>query len=474
MESDDKESPGVDSSGDDASAKSKRPSRVIDLEAEEVEIGENAEVTPGQGGDDEADAPDRGTEADEDAISAKASARAPRQRTKPSDIKGFVTHLAAGLAGGLIGVIGAGVALDRLPLNALRGGPRDAAPAMEKFERRLNALDARLAEQAKSVMAVSQRKDPGDSAALKAFGSRLDALEARREAPAPDLKPLTDRLEKLEDTLKTLRASGAEEGATGLARSAALTGKIDEVSQELERRAASLGQEIAELRRALAARVSKQDDANESLAALVKTRLEALESKITKLASRPASPAAQTGSRRDGAALALAFEILRRTIDRGEPFSVPMKALEKAAPAGLDLSALGAHASAGIRTDGALLATLAPALRAARRAEARPAGDTFLDRLVSNARSVVRVRRIGPAEGTSAAAVLSRMETHMEAADLAGALRQGEGLSGAALKSLQPWLETARAQRAVKEKLAEIERGLLAGLQSGRSADNSR
>ncbi|GBE44468.1 MAG TPA: hypothetical protein ENH05_04485 [Rhizobiales bacterium] len=480
MKGDDKDPPGADSKKDGAPGKPKRPSRVIDLEAAEVEVEDQPDGAPGQGGDDGTGTPERGAEAGATSVprvggsSAGASSGAPRQRTKPSDIKGFVTHLAAGLAGGLIGVIGAGVALDRLPLDAARGAPPDTAPAIEKFEQRLNALDARLAEQAKSILAARQGEASANGEALKTLQQRLAALESRPEAPPPDLQPLTDRLEKLEGTLKTLQASGGEDGASGLAQSAALTGKIAEVSQQLERRAAALGQEIAGLKSALEARVPRQGEGSESLALLVETRLEALENSIAKLASRPPPPPAQTSSRSDGAALALAFEILRRTIDRGEPFGAQLKALEEAAPAGLDLSALAAHASAGIPTDGALLAALALALRAARQAAAGPEGDTFLDRLVSNARSVVRVRRLGPAEGTSAAAVLSRMEAHMEAADLAGVLRQGEALSGAALKSLQPWLEKARAQRMARAKLAEIERGLLAGLQSRRGADKSR
>ncbi len=456
MKSDDKDRPGVDANGDGVSDKSKRPSRVIDLEAAEVETGT----------EDEAEKPDRDAGTDATSVprtgpgAAKARAAPPRRRAKPSDIRGFVTHLAAGLAGGLIGVVGAGVALDRLPLGAPGRAAPETARAIEQFGQRLTALDARIGEQAKTVEAASQ------GGALKALQERLAALEGRPEPEAPVLQPLNERLEKLEATLKLLQAQGGEEGASGLARSAALTGKITEVSRELEQRISSLKEELAAAKAAFDTRAVSPGASNE--------RLEALESRVTKLAARPAAPSAQTPSRGNGAAPALAFEILRRTIDRGAPFAAQLSALEQAAPAGLDFSALAARAGDGVPADGALLAALAPALKDARRAAARSGADTFLDRLVSNARSVVRVRRIGQAEGPGAAAVLSRMEAHMRAGDLPGVLKQGDALSGAALKSLQPWLGKARAQRAVKAKLTEIGRGLLAGLQAGPGTEKGR
>lgn len=473
MASDETKSPGIDSNQDDAAGKPKRPSRVIDLEATEVETSEE----PDKPDLDKNPDPKEFKRGGKSARSKKASRPTPPQRTKPSELKGFVTHLAAGLAGGLIGVIGAGMALDRLPRDDVKGAQQVTSQDLQNIGQRLDALDASLAEQAKSGAAAGAAEDAVADArrALNRMEARLEFVETRPESAVPDLKPLKDRLDQLEETLETLQSAGAQEGASGLAQSAALTGKIADVSRKLARHIALTGQEISELKSAMDARLSAQEgEGNEGQISALVSRLERLEKKITELASRPAALPVQGSGRAKSAALALALEILRRTVDRGEPFGGQLDAVEKAAPDGVDLSVLAGHAGAGVSTDASLLAELAPALRSARAAAAGPAGDTFLDRLVSNARSVVRVRRLGSAEGTHADAVLSRMDTHMRAADLAGVLRQGEDLSGAALRSLEPWLEKARARNKVKSALAEIERDLLAGLQSGPGAGKSR
>ncbi|MFQ5626900.1 MAG: COG4223 family protein, partial [Methyloligellaceae bacterium] len=360
---------------------------------------------------------------------AKPSASPPPQRTKPSDVKSFITHLAAGLAGGLIGVIGVSIALDRLPIDQTEDGPPGKPQAIQQFEQRLDALDARLSEQAKSIAASSQVSSQADGPnigeALTKLDARITAQENKPAAAADDLQTLKSRLEKLEDTLKTLQASGGDDGASGVAHG-------------------------------------------------LEDRLAALENNIAGLASRPPARGVQDSPDSAGAALALAVASLRRAIDRGEAFSGQMTSLKQIAPAGLDLSTLSKHAGAGVRTDAALLSELAPALKAAREAAARSDDDTFLDRLVSNAQSVVRVRRIGPADGESADAVLSRMEAHMKAADLAGVLSQAESLSGPALESLQPWLGKAKAKRSVQGNLEQLEQGLLAGLHPGRDESEKR
>ena len=155
-------------------------------------------------------------------------------------------------------------------------------------------------------------------------------------------------------------------------------------------------------------------------------------------------------------------------MDRGRPCSGARKKLPDIAHAGREFSSLAKHAGAGIGTDIALLIKLAPALKAARAAAAaRSDDDTLLGRLAANARSIVQVRRIGPAAGDSADAVLSRMEAHMKGADLTGVRKQAQSLSGPALESLQPWLTRAKARRAVQVELGHRVARLVAGLQSG-------
>jgi hypothetical protein len=273
--------------------------------------------------------------------------------------------------------------------------------------------------------------------------------------------------------LKTLVSAAGEEGASGLEQSAALTARIDAVSSDLEKRATALRDEIAELNKALDARDALHSENSGPDVNALETRLGLLEEKISELAARPV-PVGQgpvaPGNNSRGAALALAFESLRRSVESGGAFSAQLEALARLAPDGLDLSELKKMAGTGVGTERALLSALPGVLRDARAASAKSDDDTFLGRLVSNARTVVRVRRIGPAEGDSAGAVLARMEARMKDADLDAVLREAKGLSGPAHDSAQPWLDRAGAHQARRAGLDALEKSLLASLKPGADA----
>ncbi len=455
------------SGGDGASGSSKRPSRTIELEAEEVEIEvkQGEDEPAGDEGPDEAAGslePPEET-GDENPPSPPAP---PPQRTSPFEIKGFVTHLAAGLVGGLVGVIGAGIALDKLPLAGLMD--TSDAPGQVKqiaqIEQRLTALDGKLSGQSKSLEGVVR------SEKIDTLEARLAAVENKPVAAPGVPQGVSDRLGKLENTLKTLISAAGEEGASGLEQSAALTARIDAVSSDLEKRSTALRDEIAELNKALEARAASQSENSGPDVNALEARLGSLEEKISALAARPA-PVGQgpvaPGKNSRGASLALAFESLRRAVESGDAFSAQLEALAKLAPAGLDLTGLANHATTGAETKQALLSTLPGVLREALAAAAKSDDDTFLDRLVSNARTVVRVRRIGPAEGDSAGAGLARMEARMKDADLDAVLREAKSLSGPALESVQPWLDRAGAHQASRAGLDALEKSLLASLKPG-------
>ncbi len=454
------------SGGDGASGSSKRPSRTIELEAEEVEITvktDEDEPAVEEGPDEAAGSLEPPEETGDEPPPPPAP---PSQRTKPSEVKSFVTHLAAGLAGGLVGVIGAGIALDKLPLAGLMGTSEapEQVTQIAQIEQRLTVLDGKLSGQSKSLEGVARAEK------LDALEARLAVVENKPEAAPGVPQDFTDRLGKLENTLKTLISAAGEEGASGLEQSAALTARIDAVSSNLEKRSAALRDEIAELNKALEARAASQSENSGPDVSALGPRIKALETSISELAARPV-PARQEpvgrGKNSQGAALALAFESLWRGVESGEAYAPQLEALAKLAPDGLDLSDLEKMAGAGVGTERALLRTLPPLLREARTAAVKSDDDTFLDRLVLNARTVVRVRRVGPAEGDSNAAVLARMEAQIKASDLAGVLREAKGLSGPALGSVKPWLDRAGAHQASRAGLYALEKSLLASLKPG-------
>lgn len=167
------------------------------------------------------------------------------------------------------------------------------------------------------------------------------------------------------------------------------------------------------------------------------------------------------------AGLVLSFQALRRAADSGKPFQPELDALGKFAGGGVDLKALSGAAGSGAPTQAALLSQLPDVLRQARAAVERSNDETFIDRLASNAKSVVRVRRIGPVDGADDAAVLSRMEAHAGAGDMNAVVSEANKLDTAAAEAVRPWLAKARARHALDTALAALEVRIMASLASG-------
>lgn len=470
MASDKKKSSTPPSENGGSVPSTKRPARTIELEAEDVTIANS----PSKKTSEDSETNNAGKKSESKSESdPKDKAKPddappntqPSQRTQPADIKSFVTHLAAGLAGGLIGVIGAGIVLDRLPVSSAPAtGTSVAANENAKLAKRLDAIEFRLDALPKG----NRTAEIGE--AVGKLETKLAALEIKPPEDMPEIKDMVARLGKLEGTLKTLREAGTQEGASGVAQSAALTGRIEEVSAGLETRMSTLKDDIAALSRAFDARVSNLIQDSGKTASELAERIGSfeemtslLENKIAETALPMATLKSSSGA---GAALALAFENLRRAIERGRPYSEQLKTLKALAPDALDLTAFDADAATGVATKAELLAALPGVLKAARAATLTSGNGTFLERVVTNARSVVRVRRIGPSEGNTPAQVLSRMEAQLKAQNLTGVLSEAPGLKGTALVAMQTWLDRAIASRKSETRLDGLGQNLLSGLQT--------
>ena len=120
----------------------------------------------------------------------------PPARSSLTELKSFVTHLAAGLLGGLIGVVALAMAWGGLPTSK-EGG---AAPDMAKLEERLAKLEAATPAS-------------GDTEAVALLESRVKDLEDRSKEASPDLSKLTDRVAQLGATFKTM-ADAANQGGS--------------------------------------------------------------------------------------------------------------------------------------------------------------------------------------------------------------------------------------------------------------------
>lgn len=384
----------------------------------------------------------------------------------PAELKTFLTHMAAGLLGGLVGIVALAFAWGGLPGG---GSEKAAAPDLSGIEQRLAKLEA--------------TPPTGDGQSLSALGERLAALEARAPRTPPDLTALTGRVEALEQSLKGLAETAAKGGSVPDA--AALGTAVGEAEQRLQARIdAALGD---------AATVDKTaiDDLEQEVAALKKrvgalaeggaspgtvpadSDLAALNERIGKLeAALPGLTAAiDTGvSQAKDAALALAFANLRDAVAAGRPYATELAALKALAPEDGRLAALAPQADSGIPTLPELARSFTAASETALASAATPAEATYLDSLLKSAQSLVKIRRIDAnATGDAPGAVLARARAHLDQGDLGLAVKEVEGLSGAPREALAGWLDQARGRLAADDTMNRLESALLASLAPARA-----
>ena len=470
----------------------RRPAQTIDLKAEEVDEGNGADngdkksddKKPGdKDGADAKSAKDASskTKAGEQA-SAKPRRKEPPQRTSRRDVASFVTHLAAGLIGGVIGVVGVGYGLEKLPLAGLLGRAEPQQATEDgALAGRIAALEEKIAAQPEPAPASDESVE-----LLKGLDDRIGRLEQDRNAAQDIPTEVKDRIGRIEDTIKTLGETAAQGG--DVAQTAAITTQIEELATRLESRitalekapppatddstksaVAALSDKVAALSTALQeqAKTTPEGGVSEELT----SRLSSLEKALATLKAAP--PVAREESSA-GAALALRLSALIRAAEQGRPYGEELEALKKTAPPDLDLSAFAAHAEKPVPSRAQLASQFRQRSEQAAKAMAPPPDDqSLVGRFLTSAQSVIRVRRIDGASGDSPEAVLSRMAARLEAGDLAGALKASAKLPDETAKALGSWLEQARARVAL-DAAAEGARDQLAKSLAQESPERSQ
>lgn len=388
----------------------------------------------------------------------------PPPRASLTELKSFVTHLAAGLLGGLVGVVALALAWGGPPASK-----QVAAPDTSKLEERLAKLEA-------AVPASS------DTEALTELDSRIKTLESRPTEAPPDLSKLTDRVAQLEATFKTM-ADAANHGGS-VADAAAISQQITEAEQRLQAKidaaladsevasASTLQQmqtEMAELKAKIGALAEAEfgtgDSANlqPEMAALAE-RLGKIESALPDLADAIGKTAAGTKS----AAVAIAFANLRASVSEGRPFAAELATIGSLSPGAGDLGVLPAFADKGIPTLPELARSFETTKDAAL-AAATPAPDgSILDGLLASAQSLIKIRRVDEAAtGEGSGAVLARAEADLAQGRLAETVKEVETLEGPSRAALSVWLDQARARLSADETLKRLENILLVSVGGG-------
>jgi hypothetical protein len=448
---------------DDRGAPGKRPAQTIEGKATEIIVEPNEpekEEAPRQAPEpilDERSAP----ESKDPAGAAEADRSAEKQaapRTGPVELKGFMTHLAAGMLGAVIGVIGLALAWGLIPAR------EDADVA---------AVEERLA----SLEAKQQTAVPAE--AVADLEKRLTAQMGQQQLEIPsEVAALPERVGQIEERFQALAKSAEAGGSVADAAAIAtqigeaeqrIAGKIDEtLAEKLQSLRDEVGAQKQQLDQLAAAPAADAPDSPE-IAALTE-RLAKLEQALPGLTESVASSAR---SAKAGAA-ALAFADLTRAVRSGQPFAAELAALKAVAPDLPAATPLAASADQGVAT----LETLHSTFEAAReQSETPPApkDESLIGSVLASARSAVRIRRMDAADNaTGPEAAIARAERNLADGDVAAAVAQIKSLPTPMQNAFTPWLEQAKERLAAEKAVAALEGEILPPLGAATEATPPR
>lgn len=316
-----------------------------------------------------------------------------------------------------------------------------------------------------------------DGARLSAFGDRLDVLEEaageNNGANSEALAALASRLEALEGNLAAL--SDAPDGA------AAINERLDGAASEMDDLKSALGdtrETLGSLQQSLSGMEARLPPEGlgarvEGVDALVKAldiRLAALMPEIEKMEARVVAleEKAEDPDAAARAALGLALANLARAAESAGTFETELGVVRTFLPDEPELEALSSSAQSGVPTRAALEARFPSLAQSIFDAERRADEDGLWSRFVSNAKSLVTIRRTGEISGETTEAVVARMEERLKVQDLGGAVAEAETLSGPAAEAAGPWIEDAKARLETDRLVRELSARLAGQLAAAR------
>jgi hypothetical protein len=452
---------------------------------------------------------------------------------------GFFSHLTAGILGGILAFLALQWALPELGLDGSLSSrfTNDTAAmstriaALEKRITRnasapdLNAVEDRVAGLEKTVQTIpaltdSQRRLVADTKAALA--------SAASDSGSPQL---IERLGKVEDKLKALADAGANDPNAGrVEQLAALTAKVTDLQTSLSTQLSALRagvtkdvdsriqaataaseaaqtgnrqlyQDVTGIRNDtthIAADVAANKDATSRVAAdlkatqqqttELKTAFDNLKTETAKPADITAAVAPiaertaaleknvqdvmqdETARKKSAEQVVLALELqnLKRALDSGQKYSAQLDAVKKLAGNSIDLTALTNLQNTGVPSLADLKKDFRATADAAIDTDAAPENAGVVQRLWSEAKSVVRVRRIDlKPDDKSTEATVGRMQMALNDGHLTDVLQAAKDLSPNAQSAAQPFLDRVEARVSVDNALAALESQLKSSIAPG-------
>ena len=390
-----------------------------------------------------------------------------------------LSHVGAGLAGGLLAV------LATLLLMGTGGGEHGAARQVAPLASRVSELERTVGGQSQlpdlrnRVDALARSTGALDAASGK-HAAELKALEERLGNAGAVAPEIGERLAKLESAITALTVSGAGETSevvrSGLDRferqvaaakadAARLAERLDRFEPQLRAAQGGLEGLKGDLERGLKATAKAEDLA--PLAGRVATLDKELQAFLKTEVDRTANTSRVV--------LSLELSNLKRAIERGDSFAMELAAAKRVAGDRLNLTLFDRYATEGLPPLSELATSFRKVANGMLDAEAEPADAPLLERLLSGARSIVRVRKSGQAaDDGSLEATIARMETALKENRLGDVLAQGKKLPPKAALVAEDWLRRVEMRYQVEKALADTEAALKSSLAAAPAGTDRR
>ena len=362
----------------------------------------------------------------------------------------------------------------------------------------------RLDTEAKALKSqLAHRTGAGsDAERIARMEERLSALAAAALAdpkgagPIPQLAQITGRIADLETALTNRLAAARRDMATEIETRLASTAEAAETArsgtQRLDREVTGLKSdvtrttqrvdqlktgtdrvteiargaqdEIAKLQQALDAirrDTAKPADVAAAMAPAA-ARLGKLESSVDDVLK------AEADRQRNAERIVLSLELgnLKRAMDRGGSYAAELAEVRKVAGNRLDLATLQRYQSDGLPTVAELTRQFRPLTSAIIDADVDQKDASVVDRLLSGAKTIVRVRKLTPdADDSSVEAIVARIEMALREGRLGDALATARTLPPKTITpATRAWLEKIEARQAVETAMAAIDQQLKSSL----------
>jgi len=384
---------------------------------------------------------------------------------------------------------------------------------LEQTAARVAALEAqngKLAEDAKVLRDAVASAKAGEDPRVAKLQEQLAALAAAagtdpERSRIPQLAAITGKVADLEATIANqlgqVRKSLGQEIEQRLAPVAEASEAARAGAQRLDREVAGVKSEAVRLAQRADAGKAVDDRMEQALrgieqqAAALKVAIDGLKKDVAselKSVARPAdvagvvSPVSQRVEqleaslkgvvrseqerRASAEKIVLSLELgnLKRAIDRGRGYAAELADVLKVAGNSLPLAPLARFKDTGVATTADLAAELRTLAHTMLDAQNAPAEASIVDRLMSGAKSIVRVRKVShDADDKSPEAVVARMDDAAKDGRFGVVLQEAKQLGERAQAVARPWLDKVEARHAVDTAIADIEKQLKASIGAG-------